>query len=298
MQYEQEYRASITNPDQFWAEKAKGIRWFKAPETILSTDDNGFYRWFAGGELNTSYLCLDYHIEEGRGDEVALYWDSPVTDTKKAFTFSDLRYKVALFAGGLKNLGVTKGDRVVVYMPMVPEAVVAMLACARLGAIHSVVFGGFAPNELAIRIDDAKPKVVITASCGIEFGKTIAYKPLIDEAIKRAAHTPDKVVVLPRPQAEAPMIEGRDLTWDQTLVGAEPTECVPVAATDPLYVLYTSGTTGKPKGIIRDNGGHAVALKYSMQSIYDVGPGDVFWAASDVGWVVGHSYIVYAPLLA
>ncbi len=297
MAYLNEYNRSIENPAEFWAEKAEALEWFKKPEVILSKDENGVDRWFADGEMNTAYMALDYHVENGRGDQVAIYYDSPVTDTKKAITYTELRDQVAQFAGVLKAQGVEKGDRVVVYMPMIPEAAVAMLACARLGAIHSVVFGGFAPHELAVRIDDAEPKVVVTASCGIEIQKIIPYKPMLDKAIELSAHKPANCIVYQRPQVVAEMTEGRDLDWKEAVATAEPAGCTPVKGTDPLYVLYTSGTTGKPKGVVRDNGGHAVALRYSMKAIYDMDPGDVFWAASDVGWVVGHSYIVYGPLL-
>ena len=298
MSYHSEFQKSVEDPNAFWADKAKDIHWFKEPKSIISQKDKKIYRWFEDGMLNTAYLCLDHHVEQGRGDQAAIIYDSPVTNTKAKYTYRELRDQVALFAGALTKLGVRKGDRVVVYMPMVPQAAVAMLACARIGAIHSVVFGGFAARELAVRIDDAKPKVVVSASCGIEFSKVIEYKPLLDRAIERAEHKPEHCVILQRPEAEAQMIPGRDLTWDQALEGAEPADCVPVEAGHPLYILYTSGTTGKPKGIVRDNGGHAVALKYSMKAIYGVDAGDVYWAASDVGWVVGHSYIVYGPLLA
>mgnify|MGYP003665026743 CR=1 FL=1 len=298
MAYLDEYKKSIETPTAFWKEKAEALDWFKFPQQILSKDENGIDRWFADGEMNTAHMALDYHIEAGRGDQVAIYYDSPVTDTKRAITYTELRDQVAKFAGVLQNQGVKKGDRVVIYMPMIPEAAVAMLATASLGAIHSVVFGGFAPNELAVRIDDAEPKVVVTASCGIEIAKVIPYKPLLDEAITLSAHKPQKCVIFQRPQVVAEMTEGRDLDWVTEMASAQAVGCTPVKGTDPLYVLYTSGTTGKPKGVVRDNGGHAVALKYSMKAIYDMNPGEVFWAASDVGWVVGHSYIVYAPLLA
>ncbi|WP_290702936.1 propionyl-CoA synthetase [Amphritea sp.] len=298
MSYKDEYKKSIETPEAFWAEKAEAIQWFKKPQTILSKDENGIDRWFADGEMNTAYLALDYHVESGRGDQDALIYDSPVTDTKQRYTYSELRDAVAKFAGVLKAQGVEKGDRVVIYMPMIAEAVIAMLGVARLGAIHSVVFGGFAPHELAVRIDDAEPKVVVTSSCGIEIAKVIAYKPLLDEAIEKSAHKPDSCIVFQRPEVTATLIEGRDLDWAEAVASAEPADCTPVKATDPLYILYTSGTTGKPKGVVRDNGGHAVALKYSMKAIYNMEPGEVFWAASDVGWVVGHSYIVYGPLLA
>ncbi|MBE9563404.1 MAG: propionyl-CoA synthetase, partial [Proteobacteria bacterium] len=258
---------------------------------------NGIHQWFADGELNTAYLALDYHIENGRAEQIALIYDSPVTNTKKQYTYRELRDQVAKTAGMLVNLGISKGDRVVIYMPMIPEAAIAMLACARLGAIHSVVFGGFASPELAARIDDAQPKIVISASCGIEVKRIIKYKPLLDKALELSQYQPQNCIILQRPQAKADMVDGRDLDWQTTVEQAAPADCVPIKATDPLYILYTSGTTGKPKGVVRDTGSHAVALKYSMQAIYDMQPGDVYWAASDVGWVVGHSYIVYAPLL-
>ncbi|MBA1145451.1 propionyl-CoA synthetase [Ectothiorhodospiraceae bacterium WFHF3C12] len=297
MGYEVEYRRSITDPEGFWREAAEDIEWFDAPAEILGTDENGNHRWYRGGKLNTAYLALDRHCKLGRGDDVAVIYDSPVTDTKERFTFAEMRDRVARFAGALRGLGVDKGDRVVIYMPMVPETVVAMLACARIGAVHSVVFGGFSPHELAVRIDDAQPKALVTASCGIELDRVIPYKPIIDKALAQSAHPPGNVVVLQRPQAEAEMQSGRDHWWDDLMAGAEPVDPVPVDATDPLYILYTSGTTGKPKGVVRDNGGHAVAMNYSMRTVYDAHPGEVFWAASDVGWVVGHSYIVYAPLI-
>ena len=297
MSYQKEYQSSIEDPEKFWGEKASLIDWYKAPKNILSTDEHGVQRWYADGELNTSYLALDYHVANGRGEQLALIYDSPVTSQKKTYTFSELRDQVALCAGMLKQLGVEKGDRVVIYMPMIAEAAISMLACARLGAIHSVVFGGFAPPELAVRLDDAQPKVLMTASCGIEIARVIEYKPLVDEAIRIAKHTPEACVVLQRPQASASMDAGRDHDWATCMQNAHPADCVPVKGTDLLYVLYTSGTTGKPKGVVRENGGHAVAMKYSMSAIYDMEPGDVFWAASDVGWVVGHSYIVYAPLI-
>ena len=297
MNYHDEYQQSIEQPELFWREQAEQIKWYEFPETILSQDEHGFYRWFTGGKLNTSYLALDVQIEDGRGAQSALIYDSPATNSQRKFTYLELRDEVAKFAGGLKNLGVEKGDRVIIYMPMVPEAAIAMLACARLGAVHSVVFGGFAPNELAVRIDDAKPKALVTASCGIEFTKVIEYKPLVDEALEIAEFPPENTVVLQRPQAKAKMQSGQDHDWNELVTNAEPAEPVPVDATDPLYILYTSGTTGLPKGVVRDNGGHAVALKYSMKAVYNTDPGDVFWAGSDVGWVVGHSYIVYAPLI-
>jgi propionyl-CoA synthetase len=297
MGYADIYARSMEDPQGFWADAAKEIDWYKSWDKVLDDTNPPFYRWFAGAELNTCYNALDRHADGGRGDQPALIYDSPVTDTKKTYTYNELRDATARFAGVLKAQGVEKGDRVIVYMPMVPEAAIAMLACARIGAIHSVVFGGFASKELATRINDAKPKVIVSASCGIEVNRVIKYKPLLDEAIELSDHKPDHCVILQRPQAEAEMQPGRDVDWAEAAASTEPVGCVPVAATDPLYVLYTSGTTGIPKGVVRDNGGHAVAMKWTMKNVYNVDPGDVFWAASDVGWVVGHSYIVYAPLL-
>ncbi|WP_029132300.1 propionyl-CoA synthetase [Sedimenticola selenatireducens] len=297
MSYEEIYARSMEDPEGFWGDQAAAIDWYKPWDKVLDDSRKPFYRWFAGAELNTCYNALDRHVEKGRADQAALIYDSPVTDTRKTYTFSELRDAVAQFAGVLRDQGVTKGDRVIVYMPMIPEAAIAMLACARLGAIHSVVFGGFASKELATRIDDAKPKVMVSASCGIEGSRVIEYKPLLDEAIELSTHKPDHTVIYQRPQATAAMQAGRDVDWASAAAAATPADCVPVAATDPLYILYTSGTTGVPKGVVRDNGGHAVAMQWSMKNIYNVDPGDVFWAASDVGWVVGHSYIVYAPLL-
>jgi propionyl-CoA synthetase len=296
--YDEAYALSIERPELFWAELAQNLHWDKHWENVLDDTDKPLYRWFVGGRLNTCFNALDVHVEEGRGDQAALIYDSPVTQSKRTFTYRELRDEVARFAGALSNCGVVKGDRVVVYMPMVPEALIAMLACARIGAIHSVVFGGFAAKELATRITDAKPKVIVSASCGIEPNRVVAYKPLLDEAIEMADDSVERCIILQRPQAEANMIDGRDIEWNDAMRAAQPVECVPVEATDPLYILYTSGTTGKPKGVVRDHGGHAVALKWTMSAIYDVQPGDVYWAASDIGWVVGHSYIVYAPLLA
>lgn len=293
--YRSEYQRSIEEPEAFWADQAKQVAWYTPPQTTLSKDQNGNDAWFADGELNSAYLALDVHVDAGRGEQAALIYDSPATGTVATYTYTELRDAVALFAGGLRNLGVGKGDRVVIYMPMIPEAVIAMLACARLGAIHSVVFGGFAARELASRVDDAEPKVVLTASCGIEFANVIAYKPLVDEALAMSNHKVERCVVYQRDQCVAELGEG-DIDWGEVLRNAEPADCVPVLGADPLYILYTSGTTGKPKGVVRDNGGHAVALLYSLAAVYDVKPGDVFWAASDVGWVVGHSYIVYAQL--
>ncbi|MCP3976567.1 MAG: propionyl-CoA synthetase [bacterium] len=297
MSYAEIYQRSLSDPDGFWSEAATLIDWYQAPETALDDSAAPMYRWFGDGRLNTCYNALDRHADGGRADQLALVYDSPVTDTVRTYTFAELRDEVAKVAGALRDLGVGTGDRVIVYMPMIAEAAMAMLACARLGAIHSVVFGGFAANELATRIDDAKPKVIMSASCGIEPGRIVEYKPLLDKAIDLAEHKPDEVLMLQRPQAEAQMQEGRDHDWVATVTAAHPADCVSVAATDPLYILYTSGTTGVPKGIVRDNGGHAVALAWSMKNIYDVDPGQVYWAASDVGWIVGHSYIVYAPLI-
>ncbi len=288
---------SLSDPSGFWAEAAEAIDWTRTWDKVLDDSNAPFYRWFAGGELNTCYNAVDRHVAQGHGDRAAIIYDSPVTDTKARISYAELLDRVSRFAGVLAAQGVGKGDRVIIYMPMVPEAAIAMLACARLGAIHSVVFGGFAPNELATRIDDAKPKVIVSASCGIEVARVIPYKPLLDKAIEIASHKPAHTVILQRPMADASMIAGRDIDWQEAMETAQAHDCVPVAATDPLYILYTSGTTGQPKGIVRDNGGHAVALKWTMKNIYDVDPGEVYWAASDVGWVVGHSYIVYAPLL-
>jgi propionyl-CoA synthetase len=296
MGYAEVYQRSLTDPQGFWAEQARNIPWIDAPETILDQDDNGVWRWFRGGKLNTCYVALDHHVDQGRGDQTALIYDSPATGQVLKYSYRELRDWTALVAGGLRALGVGYGDRVVVYMPMIPETVVTMLACARLGAVHSVVFGGFAAPELASRIDDATPKIVVSASCGIEFERIIPYKPLLDSAIRQAAHKPTHTVIVQRDQLQADLVPGRDLDWNEWLASADAVDCVPVEATDPLYILYTSGTTGKPKGVVRDNGGHAVALHYSMEAIYGVATGDVYWAASDVGWVVGHSYIVYGPL--
>ncbi|ARK12375.1 propionyl-CoA synthetase [Fibrella sp. ES10-3-2-2] len=295
--YAQLHHRSLTEPAGFWREQASRIPWFRFPDHILTTDAEGLTRWYADGLLNTCYAAVDYHVENGRAQQPALIYDSPVTGQIRSYTYLELRDEVASVAGMLRGLGVEKGDTVVIYMPMVPEAVFAMLACARLGAIHSVVFGGFAPRELAVRIDDVRPTVVLSASCGIEFDKTVPYKPLLDAALELARHEPDHCVLLQRPQCQADLYPPRDHDWAVLLAQASPVAPVPVSATDPLYVLYTSGTTGKPKGIVRDNGGHAVAMAYSMEAVYNVKPGEVFWAASDLGWAVGHSYIVYAPLI-
>jgi propionyl-CoA synthetase len=294
--YRDAFTRSITEPEEFWAEAAELISWYRAPTRVLDASRAPFYRWFPDGELNTCYNAVDRHVEEGNGARTAVIYDSPMTGQRAAYSYLQLRDDIALFAGALRSLGVGKGDRVVIYMPMIPQTAVAMLACARLGAVHSVVFGGFAAHELAVRIDDAKPKVVVCASCGLEPGRTVEYKPLVDRAIAEAQHAPERCVVFQRPQAAASM-GPRDVDWQEAVAAASPADCVPVAATDPLYILYTSGTTARPKGVVRDNGGHAVALRWSLPNIYDTHPGEVYWAASDVGWVVGHSYIVYAPLL-
>ncbi len=297
MTYQELYNHSIQSPEKFWSEQANEIKWFKKPTTILSKDQNEYPLWFADGELNACYLALDKHIEEGFGDNVAIIYDSPVTQTVKKYTYNEVKTEVAKLAGGMLSLGLKKGNTAVIYMPMIPQAAFAMLACARIGVIHSVVFGGFAPHELAIRIDDCKPKIVITASSGIEIDRLIAYKPLVDEAIELAAHKPKKVIILNRKLGARIPFKKYDVDYDALVYGSEEVPCVPVEATHPLYILYTSGTTGKPKGIVRDTGGYTTALKYSMEHIYGAKPDEVFWAASDVGWVVGHSYIVYGPLL-
>ena len=295
--YEAAYRKWLTDPEAFWSQAAESVHWYRRWDTILDSSNAPFYSWFSGALVNTCYNLLDVHVAKGRAEQPALIYDSPVTNTIKTYTYRQLLNEVALFAGALRREGVDKGDRVIIYMPMVPEAVVTMLACARIGAIHSVVFGGFAADELATRINDARPKAIVSASCGIEVNRAIAYKPMLDKAIDIAKHKPQRCIILQRPQIAAELIGGRDVDWRDALASAEPVECVPVAATDPLYILYTSGTTGIPKGVVRDNGGHLVALNWSMKNIYGMAPGEVFWAASDLGWAVGHSYIVYGPLL-
>jgi propionyl-CoA synthetase len=297
MSYREIYNRSMADPEGFWGEAAQAIHWDRPWDKVLDDSKRPFYRWFSGGMLNTCYNAVDRHVASGRGGQAAIVYDSPVTDVRRVIDYAQLQQLVGEFAGALKAQGVAKGDRVIVYMPMVPETLVAMLACARIGAIHSVVFGGFAAKELATRIEDAAPKVIVSASCGIEPNRVVAYKPLLDEAIRLSVHKPETCIILQRPQAEATMQDGRDLDWSKVVALAEPAECVPVEATHPLYILYTSGTTGLPKGVVRDNGGHAVAMYWSMKHVYGVSPGEVYWAASDVGWVVGHSYICYAPLL-
>ena len=291
------YRRSLEDPEGFWGEAASALHWFEPWRKVLDDSRAPFHRWFEGGRFNTCYNCLDRHVENGRADQTALIYDSPVTGTVRSFTYRELRDEVARFAGALRRQGVSRGDRVLLYMPMVPEAVTAMLAAARLGAVHSVVFGGFAAHELAARMDDARPKLVVSASCGIEGQRIVPYKPLLDDAISLAIHKPTRTIILQRPQHPAALIAGRDLDWEEAIAGAPSAACESILATDPLYILYTSGTTGQPKGIVRDNGGHAVALKWSMNHIYGVEPGETYWAASDLGWTVGHSYIVYGPLL-
>lgn len=295
--YQQTFEDSIANPKKFWGAQALRITWFNQPEEILSANERNYYDWYKGGKTNLSYLALDYHIEQGRGEQLALIYDSAATGKVQQFTFNELRDEVARFAGVLKAKGLSKGDTVIIYMPMIPQAAIAMLACVRIGAIHSVVFGGFAPHELAVRIDDCQPKILVTASYGIEFDKTLPYKPLVDEAIRLAEHTVTSCIVFQREGLSAELIPGRDEDYEELMNNASPATYVELDATDHSYIIYTSGTTGKPKGIVRDTGGYAVALRYSLDQIYDIKPGQVFWAASDVGWVVGHSYIVYGPLI-
>ena len=296
MKFDEIYNYASENPEAFWGEIAENVHWYKKWDKVLDDSDAPFYRWFAGGLTNVCYNAVDLHVEQGRGNQLAIIHDSPITESQQKITYHELRSRVARFAGVLRDHGVEYGDRVILYMPMIPEAAIGMLACARIGAVHSVVFGGFASNELAVRIDDCRPKVIVSASCGLEPGRIVEYKPLLDQAIELSEHKPGHCIVIQRPQARATMIDGRDVDWHDAVEKSEEADCVPVAATDPLYILYTSGTTGQPKGVVRDTGGGIVALKWSMKNIYNVEPGDVYWTASDVGWVVGHSYIVYAPL--
>jgi propionyl-CoA synthetase len=296
-QYQQQYNAFKHNPAQFWLEQSKRLPWYKKPEQAYTQDENDLYHWYSDGQLNTSFLALDQHVIAGFGEQTALIYDSPVTNTKQTYSYLQLKQEVAKFAGVMQSLGVKKGDRVVIYMPMIPQAVIGMLACARLGAIHSVVFGGFAAHELAVRIDDAKPKLVLSASCGVEVNSIIEYKPLIDKALELATHKVEHCIIYQRKQITATLKNERDIHWQHAMQMAVEVEPVPVSGDHPLYILYTSGTTGTPKGVVRENGGHAVAMHYSMETVYAMKPGDVFWAASDIGWVVGHSYIVYAPLM-
>ena len=293
----EQYRSSVEDPETFWARAAEGIHWDTRWNRVLDDSEQPFYRWFSGGRLNTCFNAVDRHVDDGRGDQTAIIYDSPLTDSQRRISYAELRDEVALFAGALADHGVEKGNRVIIYMPMIPETIIAVLACARLGAVHSVVFGGFAANELATRIDDALPKLIVSASCGIEPTRLVEYKPLLDKAIDIASHKPRHCIILQRPEVTSELIPGRDVDWNDAMASSRQHDCVIVDATDPLYLLYTSGTTGQPKGIVRDNGGHAVALHWSMKNIYNVDPGEVYWAASDIGWVVGHSYIIYGPLL-
>ena len=297
MSYAASYKQALTNPAAFWLQQAQRLSWFNTPTQAVDTSELATGRWFGDGVMNTSYMALDHHVNNGRGDQVAIHYDSPVTGSKSSLTYSQLLAQVALFGGVLTQQGVAKGDRVVIYMPMVMEAAIAMLACARIGAVHSVVFGGFAAHELAVRLNDAQPKAILAGSCGVEPTRVIAYKPLIDAAIELAEHKPETVIIFQRDQHPADLIPGRDYDWHTVQDGVTPADCLPVEGNHPAYILYTSGTTGAPKGVLRPTAGHLVALHWSMKNIYNVDPGDVFWAASDVGWVVGHSYICYAPLI-
>jgi len=295
--YKELYRSSIDDKEKFWAAQARALKWFKEPSQILSKNEQGFYQWFADAEMNACYLCLDFHVEQGRGQQTALIYDSPVTGVIKKYSYADLKQAVEKFAGGLEDIGISKGDTVIIYMPVIPEAAIAMLACARIGAIHSVVFGGFAPHELSLRIDDAQPKLVISASFGIEVDKVIPYKPLVDEAIEHAQYKPAHKIFFQRKPGYDSLNGKNELDFSTVLEKGAVANCVPLKSTDPLYIIYTSGTTGKPKGVIRDTGGYATALKFTMKHFYNIDPGDIFWAASDIGWTVGHSYMIYGPLL-
>ena len=294
--YKEIYDSSISKRENFWKEVAENIFWYKKPTKILNSSNPPFYKWYEDGTTNTCYNAIDYHIDNGRGEKIAIIYDSPITNSKKTFTYNQLKEKVSLFAGALKNQGIIKGDRVIIYMPMIPEAVIAMLACGRIGAIHSVVFGGFAANELASRIDDSKAKIIISASCGYEPGRVVEYKPLLNKALELSNHNPNKCIIFQRKNNEAVLDSKTDITWEDALKNAKPEKCVEMNANDYAYILYTSGTTGLPKGIVRDIGGHIVALKWTMKNIYNIDQDDVWWSASDIGWIVGHSYIVYAPL--
>ncbi len=291
------YTQSINNPEKFWQDASDDIFWFKKPTKILNKSNPPFYKWFEDGVTNTCYNALDFHIDQGNGKRIALIYDSPITGNKNKLTYEELRSKVSKFAGALKNQGVMKGDRVIIYMPMIPEAVIAMLACVRIGAIHSVVFGGFASNELASRIDDSKAKILVTASCGFEPGRTVEYKPLVDEAIKQAKHKIDKMILFQRAGYEVKLNAPKEVSWEEVTSNSQETDCIEMNSNEFAYILYTSGTTGTPKGIVRDTGGHIVALKWTMKNIYNIDEDDIWWSASDIGWIVGHSYIVYAPII-
>ncbi|EPJ49137.1 MAG: putative acetyl-coa synthetase [Osedax symbiont Rs1] len=297
MSYDQQYQQSLIDPNGYWLDKAKQISWYKMPSIGLNEKSNDGYSWFDDGVLNTCYLAVDQHVEKGRGNQIAFYYDSPAAQVKQQISYAQLQQQVSTFAGAMRDLGIVKGDRVIIYMPMIPQAAIAMLACARIGAVHSVVFGGFAAHELAIRIDDAQAKLIITASCGIEFDRIIPYQPLVNKAIQLAVNKPLKTIVLQREMSLAELDVKQQISWSEFVKNVIPADCIAVKSNDPLYILYTSGTTGKPKGIVRDNGGHAVALKLAFNDIYGMSEGDVWWAASDIGWVVGHSFIIYGPLI-
>ena len=294
--YQQIYDSSIQNRENFWREVAEEIFWYKKPTKILNSSNPPFFKWYEDGVTNTCYNAVDFHIDNGKGEKIAIIYDSPITGVSKKITYNELREKVSLFAGALVNQGVKKGDRVIIYMPMIPEAVVAMLACGRIGAVHSVVFGGFAANELASRIDDSKAKIIVSASCGFEPGRVVEYKPLLNKALQLSNHKPSRCIIFQRDKNECTLDPKKDISWDEAHKNVKPQECVEMNANDYAYILYTSGTTGLPKGIVRDIGGHIVALKWTMKNIYNISPDDVWWSASDIGWIVGHSYIVYGPL--